>query len=228
MNVFDAPPWEPMGQYLDGHMGVPESRMVGAAPTRSERYAGSDGGSGLTRRGVIYEYVRGHPGAHVRRMAKDLGIATGDLQYHLLWLEKHGYVKTKKTGFYRFVFPTMVFKEEQEVLLGVLSQDTPRDILLCLLREERMTQGGLAASLGYSQPTIYWHLERLVASGVVSRVQGSGAILYAVSADREDLVSFVKAYHPEVWKRWSGRLANIVIAAEVNRVDKGGSLKRSR
>ncbi|MDA4115765.1 MAG: winged helix-turn-helix transcriptional regulator [Thaumarchaeota archaeon] len=184
--------------------------------------------SGLTRRGVIYEYVRGHPGTHVRGMAKELRLATGDLHYHLFWLERHGFVKTRKSGFYRFVFPTMVFKEEQEVLLGVLSQETPREILLCLLLDSAMTQSDLAKSLGHSQPTVSWHMDRLVQLGVVTKRRTGAGILYDVAADRGDVLTFVRSYHPEVWKKWARRLADLVVSAGLESADKGGSLQRAR
>ena len=136
-------------------------------------------------------------------------------------------MKTKKSGFYRFVFPTMVFDEGQEVLLGVLSQETPREILLYLLRGAALSQGDLAKSLGHSQPTISWHMDRLIKLGVVSKKRSSMRTVYEVTADRDDIVSFVKSYHPEVWKRWAGRLANFVMGAGTKGVDKGGALQRT-
>lgn len=183
--------------------------------------------SGLTRRGVIYEYVREHPGAHVRGMARELGLATGDLHYHLFWLERNGFVKTRKSGFYRFVFPTMVFKDEQEVLLGVLSQESPREILLCLL-EEGMTQGGLAKSLGHSQPTVSWHMDRLIRLGVVGKRRTREGILYEVAADRADVLRFVESYYPETWKRWAGRLGDRVPSASGAPVVKEGAPQTGR
>jgi len=231
---LDAPPWEPMGKFLYGHGGFSDSRSLQAALVtqvtregmRSSR-ATVEAKSGLTRRGVIYEYIRAHPGSHVRGMAKELGIATGDMQYHLLWLERHGLVKTKRSGFYRFVYPTMVFKEVQEVLLGVLSQETPREILLCLLRDPTMTQGDLARSLGHSQPTVSWHMDRLIQLGVVSRKRTNRGIFYELAADRDDVMSFVKSYHPEVWKKWSGRVSNLVVIQGMQ-VDKGGPMQQVR
>jgi len=231
---LDAPPWEPMGKFLYGHGGFSDARSMQAAlvtqvtreGTRTSR-ASAEVKSGLTRRGVIYEYIRAHPGAHVRGMAKDLGIATGDMQYHLQWLESHGLVKTRKSGFYRFVYPTMIFKESQEVLLGVLSQETPREILLCLLRDTAMTQRELARSLGHSQPTVSWHMDRLIQLGVVSRTRTSMGLIYELAADRNDVMGFVKSYHPDVWKRWSGRLSNIVVGAEAQ-VSKEGQMQRVR
>jgi DNA-binding MarR family transcriptional regulator len=207
----DESPWEPLGRFRDGRGQFLSSRVVGGVPTMRARYAiqtskAVDAKSGLTRRGVIYEYVRRCPGSHVRAIARELGLATGDLQYHLSWLERHGFVRTKKNGFYRFVFPTMVFKEEQEALLAVLSQRTPREILLCLLADPSTTQGELASALGYSQPTVSWHMSRLVRLGVLSKRRTRRGVAYEVAASRDEVLSFVKSYHPEVWRRWAGRL----------------------
>ena len=230
----EAPPWEPLGRF-GGHGGYSDSASAGRAiASESSSYgrrsprAMAEVKSGLTRRGVIYEYVRGHPGTHVRGMANELGIATGDLHYHLFWLESHGFVKTKKSGFYRFVFPTMVFDEEQEVLLGVLSQETPREILLSLSLDAPMTQGDLAKCLGHSQPTVSWHMDRLVQLGIVSKRRTSAGMLYEIAADRGDVLTFVKSYHPEVWKRWAGRLGDLAVGPVVKRAEKGGSLQGAR
>jgi len=229
---LDALPWEQAERSLDGRGGFSDStdmratlvRSVSRFATRSSRGA-PEVKSGLTRRGVVYEYIRAHPGAHVRGMARELRIGTGDLQYHLFWLEKNGFVKTRKSGFYRFVYPTLMFQEKQEVLLGVLSQETPREILLCLLRDPKMTQGVLARTLGHSQPTVSWHMDRLVQLGVVSKKRTSGGVLYEVVADRNDILSFVKSYHPEVWKTWAGRLAGLAAVAGAKRFEGEGSAR---
>jgi DNA-binding MarR family transcriptional regulator len=226
---LDAPPWEPTDRLLDGHAGSSGSGMraalVGQVPRHGMQPPWAGGRSGLTRRGVVYEYIRAHPGTHVRGMAKELRLATGDLQYHLSWLEKHGFVKTKKSGFYRFVYPAMVFQEKQEVLLGLLSQETPREILLCLLQEAALTQGDIARSLGHSQPTISWHMDRLIQLGVVSKSRTGGWVVYKLAADRDDILGFVESYHPEVWKRWTGRPSNIVVSVGARRV-RGGPVQR--
>lgn len=206
-------PWEPSGRLLDGQWAFRRSAM-GRAGCRRARSRAPTGVGGLTRRGVIYEYVRGHPGTHVRMMAKDLGLATGDLHYHLFWLERHGYVKTKKNGFYRLVFPTMVFREDQEVLLGVLSKETPRGIILSLLSSPDLTQGEIARRLGYSQPTISWHMDRLIVLGAVRKKRTSRGASYEVAADRHEVLAFVRSYHPEAWKAWASSLEVLARAGE--------------
>lgn len=212
---LDPEPWEPIGRSRNGQgefLGSEGARSVGDAGGRSGFGRRDPATRAVTRRGVVYEYVRGHPGSHVRGMARELGLATGDLQYHLSWLEKHGFVKTKKSGFYRFVFPTMVFGDEEEALLAILSQPTPREILLSLLCEASATQGELARRVGCSQPTLSWHMSRLIESGVVRGKRASRGISYEVASDPDTILNLVKAYHPEVWKRCAGRLGDRPVA----------------
>jgi len=229
-----APPWEQQCRLQGVDGGFADSKSVRAAieahgPRCGTRAPRVDAGakSGITRRGVVYEYIRAHPGAHVRGIAKELHLATGDLQYHIFWLEKHGFVKTRRSGFYRFVYPAMVFQEGQEVLLGVLTQRAQREILLCLLHDPTITQGGLARSLGHSQPTISWHLERLMQTGLVGKKRTGGGMVYQVVADPDDIVAFVKSYHPSVWKRWADRLKTAATSKEGRRSVAGMPIRRA-
>jgi DNA-binding MarR family transcriptional regulator len=232
--ALETSPWGQQSEQLDGRGGFPGSSPWASPaiqvprPDMCSPLSFNEAKSGLTRRGLVYDYIRAHPGAHVRGIAKHLRLANGDLQYHLFWLERNGFIKTKRNGFYRFVYPTMVFQERQEVLLSVLYQETPRDILLCLLHDPTITQGELARSLAHSQPTISWHLERLVRNGLVAKEKTRKGTAYKLSADRDEVMSFVKAYHPDVWRRWSGRLAHVILVVGATRVGKGGAAQRAR
>jgi len=214
-------PWGPERLCLEG--GVAATHH-GQDPTRDSTSRGDSplAGSGLTRRGVIYEYIRTHPGIHVRGLAKGLGFATGDLQYHLLWLERHGLVKARKGGFFRYLYPANVFKEEQKVLLGALSQETPREVLLFLLSLTAVTQSELCSALGLSQPTISWQVDRLVRLGLIRGTRTGRETVYEVTADGNDIKRFVSTYHPEVWKRWVGKFAGVLVSARIGRADKEG------
>src|SRR5438445_6670811 len=88
----EASPWEQQCSLLNSHGGFSDSRNVRAAleahgPRCGMPLATGEAKSRMTRRGVVYEYIRAHPGAHVRGIANELHLATGDLQYHLFWLE---------------------------------------------------------------------------------------------------------------------------------------------
>jgi len=183
-------PWEPRPR-IDWSQGLKNGSAI----------PDIDAGA-LTHKGVIYEYVRTHPGTHVRAIGKHLSLANGDLQYHVLWLERHGFVKTRRSGFYRFVYPAKMFNEDEEVLLSLLAQETPRELLLHLASSPGSTQRDLARRLDNSQPTISWHMERLVEAGVAAKERTPRGFAYQVTADYDDITRFLKAYHPDAWERW--------------------------
>src|SRR5437870_2557208 len=98
----------------------------------------------------VYDHIIAHPGTHIRRIGKELGLARGALQYHLDALEKEGLIKTRSRGLYKFVFPSNMFGERQEVVLSLLSQETPSEILLLLVQKPETTQKDLVEYLRLS------------------------------------------------------------------------------
>ena len=162
-----------------------------------------------TRR-EIYDYIKSHPGTHQRKIEKELGMATGDLRYHLHKLSRAGLISTWGSGI-KFIFPSNLFGEKQEILLGLLSQETPREILLCILRHPGVTQKELTEELKQSAPTIWWHMDRLLRLGVVGRKRMGKSVSYEVIAKQEDLLSFVIHYHPTIWEKWASRMHDVVL-----------------
>lgn len=160
----------------------------------------------------IYDYIRSHPGTHVRRIGKELNLAVGDLQYHLHSLEKGGLIRMKISGFYKFVYPSDMFGEKQKTLLGLLSQEVPREILLFLVQKPKSTQKDLAKHLGLSQATVSWHMSRMIKEGVVESARAGKSVTYNVTVNSRDVIGFVQNYHPTIWENWASRLADIVLA----------------
>lgn len=137
----------------------------------------------------------------------------GDVQYNVNKLEKEGKISSARRGFYRFFYPSTLFATKQRDVLGVLSLDTPRELLLAILGNPDSSQEELARTVGISQPTASWHLRRLSELGVVEKQQRGRASVYrVVGASPGEVTALLKSYHPGVWERWSSRLADIFIS----------------
>ena len=158
----------------------------------------------------IYDYIKSHPGTHEREIEKELGIATGDLRYHLNKLTRADLISAWGSGT-RFIFPSNIFGEKQEVLIGLLTQETPREILLCITRSPGITQKELADELKLSAPTIWWHMDRLLRLGVVGRKKEGKSVSYEVITRREDLINFIVRYHPTIWEKWASRMHDVTL-----------------
>lgn len=163
-----------------------------------------------TRRRIL-EFIASHPGAHLRDICRALGLAMGDVQYHIRRLERDGRIHSVRRGLYKFFYPANLFGERQRDVLSVLSLDRPRELLLNIIEHPDSTQEALAGATKVSQPTVSWHLKRLVDLGIVDRRQDGRVATYSVLGGGE-IATFIKTYHPTVWERWSSRLADIFIA----------------
>ena len=149
-------------------------------------------------------------------MCRELGLAMGDVQYHIHRLEKEGQVTSMRRGFYKFFYPSALFGEKQRDILSVLTLDTPRELLLTIVDKPASTQEELARAVGVSQPTASWHLRRLNELGIVSRAQRGRSTTYSLAGPSAlEIATFIRNYHPSSWERWSSRLADIFISYSV-------------
>jgi predicted transcriptional regulator len=148
----------------------------------------------------------------LRKLCRDLGLGIGDVQYHIDRLEKEGSVKSSRRGLYRRFYEGGLFGEKEGVILSVLAQKTPRDLILHLLECPGSSQEHLSTSLGLSPPSISWNMKRLIQLGLVVKQREGRFASYTVVGDSAEIARFVRSYHPGVWARWSSRLAEVVIA----------------
>ena len=121
---------------------------------------------------AIAGYVAATPGAHFSKLRDDLQLGTGETQHHLRRLVREGVVESRKDGDYRRYFPADRFSEFEQVALGYLRRETPRGMLVALLRDPALTAGGLADQLGVSTPTVSKYASELDAAGLLSRTDG--------------------------------------------------------
>jgi len=105
-------------------------------------------------REAIRGYVPTTPGAHFSKLRDDLHLGTGEAQHHLQKLEEDSEIESTKDADYRRYFPAGRFDGLDKRALGYLRRDTPRGMILALLRDPTATGAELAAELGVSRPTV--------------------------------------------------------------------------
>lgn len=161
-----------------------------------------------SNRDKVYEYILTNPGSYFRQIKKELRMGTGDLQYNLYMLEKGGMITSKRYGLYKHFFPNKNFGEKQKDVLSILSQESPRNILLFLTGNPGTNQKDIASFIKTSSPTALWYLRKLEGLGLVwSRRQGKEVRYYAtISSD--EISSLLKTFSPKMWDRWADRLAD--------------------
>lgn len=134
--------------------------------------ASADGTGDSDTPGAIAGYISATPGAHFSKVRDDLGLGTGEAQHHLRRLVRDGTLETRKDGDFRRYFPAGRFEELEQVTLGYLRRETPRGILIALVREPGSGPSALADLLGVSRPAVSTAAADLEAAGLLDRDGG--------------------------------------------------------
>jgi predicted transcriptional regulator len=177
-------------------------------------------GSGIRER--ILKFITEHPGTHLRQIKRELNLAMGVIQYHLHVLERERKVLSRRTGIYRRFYASLIFGDSQISILGVLSQEVERELVLYLIQNPGATQKDVAEFANVSPATIHWHIKKLKESGLVEAKHEGTFVRYSVNGDNEEIISLIKRYHQNIWEKWASRLADLVTDAsgvETNKED---------
>jgi predicted transcriptional regulator len=118
----------------------------------------------------LYETIEKNPGLHLSKIADMLCIRTSLAEYHLKYLEKNEVIiSIKKTGDYyrRYYTKDSPLGTDDKKILGLLREEMLLNIILLLLRKERLRHKDILASFTMTPPTLSYYLEKLVTNGVV-------------------------------------------------------------
>ncbi|KZN24514.1 MarR family transcriptional regulator [Haladaptatus sp. R4] len=146
--------------------------VLGAAAPLAKLAEGNHSGGQSEARDAIAGYVTTTPGAHFSKVRDDLQLGTGETQHHLRQLVELGVVESHRDGDYRRFFPAEQFSAFEQVALGYLRRDTPRGMMIELLRNPDATGSDLAAALDVSRPTVSKYAADLDEKGLLSRENG--------------------------------------------------------
>jgi len=163
-----------------------------------------------SRRAQILKFIKANPGAHLRGIKRELNLPMGVLQYHLRRLEKDQLIVSRRRGLYKRFYKKLDFEAEEQEILGVLFQETERDLLLYLLKTPDATQKELSEFAHISASSTSWHMKRLVEAGLVKARRQGSFVYYTAKGDPVKILTLLKSYHPRIWERWAGRLADLL------------------
>jgi DNA-binding transcriptional ArsR family regulator len=159
----------------------------------------------------VYDYIKNHPGSHLRKISKELDMTTSDTQYWCKRLEKMALVRSRRLRLYKTYYPASILGERQENILAVLQQQTPRNIILYLIEHSGASQKYIAQHTGFAAATISWHMSRLIEIGIVYSSKEGKFVKYYIRGDIADLVILLKSYYPSIWDKLSDRLAELFL-----------------
>lgn len=160
----------------------------------------------------ILEHIQENPGSHLRQIKRESDLAMGTAQYHLNLLEKQGKISSEKQNFHKYYFPVGLFEKNEKSILQVLNQETAREILLLILEKKNPTQTDIVNFMQLSSPSINWHIKRLLELRLIIENKDGKFKRYTFRIDTKYIISLMKSYYPNIWNRWSNRLAEIFLS----------------
>jgi predicted transcriptional regulator len=159
----------------------------------------------------ILRFIQENPSCHLRKIKKDLDLAMGTVQYHLDKLEKGGRITSHRQGFHKYYFMVGAFEEHEKQLLEVLSNETAREILMFIIEQKYPSQNEISRHIGISSPSVSWQIKRLQDYKVIDEIKEGRFKRYKLRGDPKQVVAFLKNYYPNIWNRWSNRLAELFL-----------------
>jgi predicted transcriptional regulator len=156
----------------------------------------------------IYSYILHHPGSYFREILRSTKIGTGNLQYVLYLLEQEGKITARKIGFYKHFYPSQLTKDKEKNILSILSQDSPREILIFLASHPGSCQSDVARHIKCTSSTARWYLARLETLGLVWSIRQKGEKNYYTNISVSELSELLKTYRPSIWDKYADRMAD--------------------
>jgi len=160
----------------------------------------------------VLQHIKENPGCHLRQIKRELAMSMGTIQYHLNLLEKQGKVSSEKQNLHKYYFPIGLFEQNERDILKILNQETAREILLRILESKNPTQTDIANTIKISSASVNWHIKRLIELGLILEQKDGKFKRYSLGVDTKHIVSLMKNYHPNMWNRWSNRLAEMFLS----------------
>lgn len=135
----------------------------------------------LEIRQSIYSLISPSPGLHFREIQRRTKIATGQLTYHLNYLQKVGLIKTENDGEYLRYYAHIQINDEDRRVLEFVRQKSIRHILLYLLENNNCNHDLLVKNLDIAPSTISWHLKKLIDANIVNKEVDGRKSIYSIN-----------------------------------------------
>ena len=118
------------------------------------------------RNSQLQEIIEKNPGIQFREIMRNSGMKNGVLSHYLGKLEKNGIIKVERGSRQTRFYPPRI-TEEQSVVIKALRRQTPRDLLLALVRNDGLEFSELVKEVEKSSSTVSLYLSQIVKDGLV-------------------------------------------------------------
>ncbi|MDH3610267.1 MAG: winged helix-turn-helix transcriptional regulator [Nitrosopumilus sp.] len=142
----------------------------------------------------LQEIIENNPGIQFREIMRSSGLKNGVLSHYLGKLEKNGIIKvTREPRQTRFFSPKIT--KDESIVIKALRKQTPRDLLLALVKQDGLEFAELVKEVNKSPSTVSLYLSRIVHDGLVEIKFENLKKRYYIKA-RELIDQLIEDYRP--------------------------------
>ena len=120
----------------------------------------------IDRTQKLQKLIDDNPGIQFREIMRSSGLKNGVLSHYLKKLEENGVVKVVRgPRQVRFYSPNIT--QEESIVIKALKKETPRNLLLALIKEDGLYFSQLVKEVKKSPSTVSLYLSQIVTDGLV-------------------------------------------------------------
>ena len=147
------------------------------------------------QRAMLYGFVRGNPGVHLKKLSEEFAMKTSSILWHIRKLECAELVRSERANGFRVFYPVEGGIEMKRVSRAITALQNPN--ARALFESLERSRGGvapaqLAMRLGIHAGTVRWHLRKLREFGLIDELlREDGSEVFATPLGRKALQTLV-------------------------------------
>ena len=146
------------------------------------------------QRAMLYGFVRGNPGVHLKKLSEEFAMKTSSILWHIRKLESAELVRSERANGFRVFYPVEGGIEMKRVSRAITALQNPNARILFETLERRggVSPQQLASRLSIHAGNVRWHLRKLRDFGLVEElVRDDGSQVFATPLGRKALQTLV-------------------------------------
>ncbi len=156
----------------------------------------------------LQQIIEENPGIQFREIMRSSGLKNGVLSHYLGKLEKNGIIKVIRGPRQARFYPPRI-TEEESIVIKALRKQTPRDLLLALIKEDGLEFSQLVKEVGKSPSTVSLYLSQIVDDGLVETKLVQLKKRYYIKA-KELIDKLVEDYRPNSLEKPTSGFEDII------------------
>jgi len=156
----------------------------------------------------LQQIIEQNPGIQFREIMRSSGLKNGVLSHYLGKLEKNGIIKVIRGPRQARFYPPQI-TEDESIVIKALRKQTPRDLLLALIKEDGLEFIQLVKEVKKSPSTVSLYLSQLVEDGLVEIKLVQLKKRYYIKA-RDLIDKLIEDYRPSLLEKPTSGFEDII------------------